>query len=90
VNEKRIDDVLWNVVFFVSIVHKPRKVAVDFSFVIGLMGNGSIRNHFVTDGDFFNGAVGRSSKINYHVTGFGHSGINFFVLFEEMNERSFS
>jgi hypothetical protein len=81
-NEKRIDDLLGNVVLLVSIVHKPRKVSVDLSFVIGFMGNGSIRSHFVTDGDFFNGAVGRSSKINYHVAGFGHSGVYFFVLFE--------
>jgi hypothetical protein len=90
VNEKRVDDVLGNVFLLVSIVHKPWKVAVHFSFVVGFMRNGSIRSHFATDGDLFDSAVGRRSKVNYHVTSFGHFGVDFFVFFEEMNERSFS
>ncbi len=89
-NEKWIDYVLRNVTLLISIVHKPWKVPIYLSFVSGLMGNRSIRGHFIADWDVLEVSIGRSSKLNDHVARFRHFRVELFVFLEEMNQSSFS
>ncbi len=84
-NKKCIYYILGNVTLLITIVHKAWKVAIYLPFISCLMGDESIRSHFIADRNVLDNLVGSRSKLNIHITSFRHYSVKSFVFLQKMN-----